>query len=321
MDAAHVHLLLNHVPVIGLVFAFLLLAYGLARRSDDVMKAALWTLGLVGLAAVVVYLTGEPAEELVEGLPGFSEPAMERHEEAALWATVAAAAVGALALGGLYAFRRRSLSRGFGATALLLTLLAGLPMGWTANLGGQVRHEEIRGGEPGAAAPDARDGEQEGDADERDPEVEPEEAAAPEATLPEASPPEEDRRQAIAVPEAARRTILWEMRQMLRALHGVLRASVAFDRAAIREAALSGGTRIAVDTDPALAQRLPEDFVELGSGTHRDFDALAEAVEGGASRDTVLARLSALTAKCVTCHASYRLALDGSGGPGADTAR
>lgn len=287
MDAAHVHLLLNHVPVIGLVFCLLLLAYALARRSDDVTRAAFWAFGVVSLAAVVVYLTGEPAEELVGELPGFSEDAMERHEQAALWATWAAVALGAVALGGLYAYRDLSVPRRFGLLMLALALAGLAPMAWAANLGGQVRHEEIRATPAvGGPAADAGRGQ---------------EGAGPAGARPA------DRRQAVVVPEAARQTVLSEMRQMLEALNGVLAASVPFDRAAVREAALSGGTRIAVDMDPAMAERLPDAFVQLGTSTHRDFDALAEAVGAGASRDTVLSRLAALTARCVSCHATYRL--------------
>lgn len=126
--------------------------------------------------------------------------------------------------------------------------------------------------------------------------------------------PGEDGRQAIVLPERARATVLREMRMMLEALGGVLRHAVEMDRAAMREAALSGGTRIAVDTDPAVAERLPEAFVRLGSSTHRDFDALAGAIEAGAGRDSVLARLGRLTSKCVSCHASYRVATPGDDG-------
>lgn len=40
------------------------------------------------MIAIGVYFTGEPAEELIEHLAGFSEPLVERHEEAALIATI-----------------------------------------------------------------------------------------------------------------------------------------------------------------------------------------------------------------------------------------
>lgn len=144
MDAAHIHLLLNHVPVLGAIFGFLLLAFATWKGKDESTKVSLGVFALVGLAAVVVYLTGEPAEELVEGLPGFSEANLERHEEAALIATIGAGIVGLFAIGGLWLYRRRRVAVWFRTLSLVLGLgVVGL-MGWTANLGGQVMHAEIR---------------------------------------------------------------------------------------------------------------------------------------------------------------------------------
>lgn len=144
MDAAHIHLMLNHVPVLGAIFGLLVMGYGLARRSQEVIRTGLWTLVVVGVASGVVYLTGEPAEELVEGLPGFSHSILERHEVAALWATVGAGLVGVVSLAGLVLYRAKQISRRYAVGVLVLTLaLTGL-MGWTANLGGQVMHAEIR---------------------------------------------------------------------------------------------------------------------------------------------------------------------------------
>jgi len=41
MNAAHLHLIVNHVPVLGPVFALLLLSLGMIRRSVDLKKAGL----------------------------------------------------------------------------------------------------------------------------------------------------------------------------------------------------------------------------------------------------------------------------------------
>lgn len=149
MDAAHIHLLLNHVPVLGAVFGSLVLGYGLLRRSEDVVTAGYWLLVLVGVSSVLVYLTGEPAEELVEGLAGVSEAMLERHEEAALWATVAGGVVAVAAALGLVLRKWAAVGRRFAAGVLAAALALCGVMGWTANLGGQVRHAEIR---PDAAA-------------------------------------------------------------------------------------------------------------------------------------------------------------------------
>lgn len=154
MNAAHIHLLLNHVPVLGAVFGLIVLGYGYVRRGDDVMRAGLWLLVIVGVTGGIVYLTGEPAEELVEGLAGVSEAVLERHEAAALWATIGAGFVGLVALVGLVRWRAAELPHRYAGAVLALTLgLTGL-MGWTANLGGQVQHAEIRSGNAGTVETD-----------------------------------------------------------------------------------------------------------------------------------------------------------------------
>lgn len=147
MNWAHIHLLLNHVPVIVVPVAILFLAVGLRRRSGDLARGGLALFVLTAVAAVAVYLTGEPSEELVEGLPGVSETILERHEEIALLATTAIATLGLLALAGLFYFRRKpALPRWFGILTLFLSLVPAGLLGWTASLGGQVRHSEIRPG-------------------------------------------------------------------------------------------------------------------------------------------------------------------------------
>lgn len=145
MSAAHIHLMLNHVPVLGAVFGAVILAVGLARSDESWQRVALWTLLATGIASVVVYLTGEPAEELVEGAAGFSHDALERHEEVALWATWVGGATGAAALGALVRYRAKALSRAVSVGVLALTLALVGVMAWTANSGGKVSHPELRG--------------------------------------------------------------------------------------------------------------------------------------------------------------------------------
>lgn len=155
MNATHLHLILNHIPVLGVVFGLGFLAFALWRRNETVQRIALGLLLIAALFAVPTFLTGEPAEDGVQGLPGISKPLIEQHEKVAGVALGGTLVVGALALGGLIWFRsQRLMPAWFGLVMLTGALIVSGLMGWTASLGGQVRHTEIRSGAPGPSQSD-----------------------------------------------------------------------------------------------------------------------------------------------------------------------
>ena len=158
MSLLHLHLMLNHVPMIGLGFVAIILAVALWRNSSEMTRLGLVL--VVGLAAVagLVFLTGEPAEEAVENLAGVAERAIHDHEEAAEAALVAVSLVGVMCLLALARFLRRPLPRWTAGAALALVLVAGGVMGWAANLGGQIRHTEISGSMGSAGSDSEREG-------------------------------------------------------------------------------------------------------------------------------------------------------------------
>ena len=150
MDTVHLHLLLNHVPVLGTLFGTVLLLVAVGRGSRELVVASLVVFVVSAAAAVPVYLTGEPAEERVEHIAGVSEDVIERHEEAAAVGFAAAVALGAVSVVGLVlAARKKPVARALIAVPLLLAVVTGGLLAWTANLGGQIRHTEIQ-------APDRR---------------------------------------------------------------------------------------------------------------------------------------------------------------------
>jgi TRAP-type C4-dicarboxylate transport system permease small subunit len=144
MSLVHLHLMLNHAPVIGVVFAALLLAAAVLRHSDELTKAAFGFLVLLGAVTVVVFATGGSAEQAIEKLPAFSREITERHEDAAIAATIAMVAIGVLALIALVVYRRRAIPRRVTLTGIVAVLAAIGVVGYVANLGGQIRHTEIR---------------------------------------------------------------------------------------------------------------------------------------------------------------------------------
>ena len=146
INQAHLHLLLNHVPVLGSVVALLLLGSGITAKSRALLTAGLVGMLIVGLVTIPVFLSGEPAEEMVEGQPHVSELAIHDHEEMAETARWAAFAGGLLALAGLLLGRSRKLYPAWiPGAGVLLSLATVILMALTANLGGKVSHPEIRG--------------------------------------------------------------------------------------------------------------------------------------------------------------------------------
>jgi uncharacterized membrane protein len=145
MNWAHVHLIINHFPVVTAILGLPLFLVALLRKSDVLRIAALAVFVAAGVLAVPAYFTGEPAEETVGHLPGVSENDIDRHEEAAEIAALVVGVQGLVALVALLLQRRRpGLPAPIAATLLVLSVAAAVLMARTANRGGMIRHSEIR---------------------------------------------------------------------------------------------------------------------------------------------------------------------------------
>jgi len=145
INGAHLHLLLNHVPILGSVFALVLLAFGYFMWNDTLSKAALWTLVVVSLIAIPAFLSGEEAEHAVEDRLGISNTQIHEHEEQAEIAFWALMCSGAIALGTLMAsMKTQTVNR----TLLFLNMVfitgTFALMARTGNSGGAIRHPEIQ---------------------------------------------------------------------------------------------------------------------------------------------------------------------------------
>ena len=146
LSAAHLHLVLNHIPVQGtMLFAPLILLWGLVRHSRDVTQIGLALTVLLAVTALPIHLTGEPAEEQLEKAPWFDEERVEAHEERAEAGLIAVLVTGAAALSGLWLARggrphRQKISAG----VLVRLAVSAVLFALAALDGGQIRHDEIR---------------------------------------------------------------------------------------------------------------------------------------------------------------------------------
>lgn len=120
-----------------------------------------------------------------------------------------------------------------------------------------------------------------------------------------------DNRRLIPLSPAEKDLVLGEMRTMLKAVNGIVDALAKGDMTKAAEAAGSAGMAMAVDVNPVLMAKLPLDFKELGMGTHAQFDDLAAQIKSGAKQEIVLQRLSGITSRCIACHETNRLGING----------
>ena len=135
MNAAHLHLILVHIPIVAVPLMTAILCYGIKRKSPELIRTTLVILFLSALITIPAYLAGEGAEEIVEHFPGIVEDNIEKHEDAALYAFIAVLLNGALSFVALFWARMRP-------AAAVLAVVSSLLLFWTGNLGGNIRHAE-----------------------------------------------------------------------------------------------------------------------------------------------------------------------------------
>jgi len=147
MNAAYLHLILNHFPIVGTFFILLVLLIGIWFKNGALQKTALALFVLVALISVPVYLSGKGAEDIVEKFPGVNEEAIAVHERSAVITLLAIEVLGVICLLGFAFFgRREKLPARFLVAVVGWTLVAAALTAQTSSLGGKIRHPEETGG-------------------------------------------------------------------------------------------------------------------------------------------------------------------------------
>src|SRR3974377_415117 len=105
MIAVHVHLLLSHAPTLVILIGCGLLIIGAWLKSEDLKKAGLGVFVLGALVVLPLYLTGDPAQDAVKGLPAVSDRILDQHQAMAAIALGSALFLGVFAGAGFAVFR------------------------------------------------------------------------------------------------------------------------------------------------------------------------------------------------------------------------
>lgn len=146
MDQHHLHLLLNHFPIVGLSIVIVAFIYAMIRKNKEVYMFSLIAMVVLALLAIPLHETGEASEDKVENSAGVNHDAIEEHEEASEYATPMIYSLGALSLIAIFILRSRgSLAGWMQAILLIVSLFTLTTMVRTGYLGGLIRRPELRG--------------------------------------------------------------------------------------------------------------------------------------------------------------------------------
>ena len=141
MNFDHLHLLLNHVPIIGFFVGVGLFVASFTGSNDDLRRSSLIIFAAVALLTIPTFVSGVGADRSIAGETGVSDVLVRRHEGAAMLGLWFVLATGAAAVMVLWRSQRRGgPSRANLLTVLLLAIIASVLMGRTGNTGGDIRH-------------------------------------------------------------------------------------------------------------------------------------------------------------------------------------
>ena len=132
MDATHLHLMLTHFPIVGTIVGVGILAYGHFSNNNSIKKVALVTFFLMSILTIPVFLT-------------VSEKIIEEHEELAEKAIWLMGLLGIISVLNIFLIiKKSSFAKSASLIALIISVATVGLFVQVGNLGGQIRHSEIR---------------------------------------------------------------------------------------------------------------------------------------------------------------------------------
>lgn len=144
MNEAHFHLVVNHLPIVGILIGLLVLVMGFILKKTEVKVTALGIFVFSALASIAAFYSGEGAEEIVEKI-GISETLINQHEESAELFFTIILILGAVSLVTMFLeIKKLKLSKFGFILVFLIALAAGVLAKNVGTTGGEIRHTEIR---------------------------------------------------------------------------------------------------------------------------------------------------------------------------------
>ena len=145
MNDAHLHMVVNHFPIIGTILGLGILIAGMILKNNSVKNTAYSLFIVSAIFAFASMYTGDGAEEMVKNMPTVGKRIIHEHEEWAEKLALVLYLLGTISIAGLYAtIKQNSKAKLVSLMALIVAGIAVFFAQQTGTSGGEVRHTEIR---------------------------------------------------------------------------------------------------------------------------------------------------------------------------------
>jgi uncharacterized membrane protein len=145
MNDAHLHMVVNHFPIIGTILAIGILIAGLFTKNNGIKNTSYFLFILAAIFGALSMGTGEGAEELVKDLPDVGWKIIHEHEEIAEKLALLLYVLGLLSVVALYLnFKKNAKEKMVSFIILGVALVSLVVVQKVGTSGGEIRHTEIR---------------------------------------------------------------------------------------------------------------------------------------------------------------------------------
>jgi len=144
---SHVHMILNHAPTVGFVFAIAFFIIGIVAKNDAMTRGSLILFIICSILGVPTYVAGTATMWALTQppIPEISKAVINAHRDMALWSLFGLGFTGAAAWVELWRYRYFGRFSQLSLTLVMVFAVVTLGiMAETGHLGGQINHPEIR---------------------------------------------------------------------------------------------------------------------------------------------------------------------------------
>jgi uncharacterized membrane protein len=145
MNDAHLHMLVNHFPIVGTIFGLGILIVAIVLNNSTAKNIAYSIFIVAALFAFFSMYTGEGAEEIVEDMPNIGHQIIHEHEEIAEKLAIGLYLLGIVSILGIYLnLKKHPKTKLLSYFILTISIIATVLATITGTTGGEIRHTEIR---------------------------------------------------------------------------------------------------------------------------------------------------------------------------------